>query len=119
MSHATDHLLSALDHAMAIRPRVGGFPVIAEVLRNAGVSRNEWFLPAATSLYETTPGSAEIRPIVCHCPGHASFGEHRTRMAHRAGQTRIRRSAQSHAHREACDRPPWHEIVGSSADPGA
>jgi uncharacterized protein YbcV (DUF1398 family) len=41
---------------MAIRPRVGGFPYLAEVLRQAGVTRNIWFLPACQSLYLTNDG---------------------------------------------------------------
>ncbi len=41
---------------MAIRPKVGGFPYLAEVLRQAGVMRNLWFLPACQSLYVTKDG---------------------------------------------------------------
>lgn len=42
---------------MAIRPKVGGFPVLAEVLRRAGTRRNEWTLPSGQSLYETDLGA--------------------------------------------------------------
>jgi len=41
---------------MAGRPKVGGFPYLAETLRRAGVSRNVWFLPACESLYLTDEG---------------------------------------------------------------
>lgn len=41
---------------MAIRPRVGGFPYLAETLRRAGVTRNLWFLPACGSLFLTNYG---------------------------------------------------------------
>lgn len=41
---------------MAIRPKVGGFPYLAETLRCAGVSRNLWFLPACQSLFLTADG---------------------------------------------------------------
>ena len=41
---------------MAIRPKVGGFPYLAETLRRAGVTRNLWFLPACQSLYLTNDG---------------------------------------------------------------
>jgi uncharacterized protein YbcV (DUF1398 family) len=41
---------------MAVRPRVGGFPYLAETLRQAGVTRNLWFLPACQSLYLTGDG---------------------------------------------------------------
>jgi uncharacterized protein YbcV (DUF1398 family) len=36
---------------------VGGFPVLAEVLRQAGVRRNEWTLPIGQSLYVTDEGA--------------------------------------------------------------
>jgi uncharacterized protein YbcV (DUF1398 family) len=51
---------------MQIRPKVGGFPYLAETLRRAGVTRNFWHLPACQSLYLTTKGTVVmqgIRPI--------------------------------------------------------
>jgi uncharacterized protein YbcV (DUF1398 family) len=39
-SKAIENLQAAQKRAMAIRPKVGGFPVLAEVLRQAGVRRN-------------------------------------------------------------------------------
>jgi len=51
-----ENLQAALQKAMAIRPKVGGFPYLAEVLRQAGVTRNLWFLPACQSLYLTKEG---------------------------------------------------------------
>lgn len=41
---------------MAGRPKVGGFPYLAETLRRAGVTRNRWFLPSCQSLYLTREG---------------------------------------------------------------
>ena len=41
---------------MAGRPKVGGFPYLAETLRRAGVTRNLWYLPACQSLYLTEDG---------------------------------------------------------------
>jgi uncharacterized protein YbcV (DUF1398 family) len=41
---------------MSVRPKVGGFPFLAEALRQAGVTRNEWCLPACQSLYLTKAG---------------------------------------------------------------
>lgn len=57
MSKATDNLEAAFERATAIRPKVGGFPYLAETLRRAGVTRNLWFLPACGSLYLTELGS--------------------------------------------------------------
>ena len=55
-SKAIESLQAAQKRAMAIRPKVGGFPVLAEVLRLAGVRRNIWNLPSAESLYLTDQG---------------------------------------------------------------
>lgn len=66
LSKAIDNLQAAQQHALAIRPKVGGFPYLAEVLRRAGVTRNLWFLPACQSLYLTKDGPAVMQgaPLV-------------------------------------------------------
>jgi uncharacterized protein YbcV (DUF1398 family) len=66
MSNAIDNLQSALQRAMAGRPRVGGFPYLAEVLRRAGVTRNLWSLPSCQSLYLTDKGPVVMQgtPLV-------------------------------------------------------
>jgi uncharacterized protein YbcV (DUF1398 family) len=51
MSKAIERLEAAQKLAMASRPKVGGFPYLAETLRRAGVTRNVWSLPACQSLY--------------------------------------------------------------------
>src|SRR5579871_668588 len=56
MSDAIENLQAAQRRAIAIRPKVGGFPYLAEVLRQAGVTRNLWYLPACQSLYLTAAG---------------------------------------------------------------
>ncbi|MGA8429057.1 MAG: DUF1398 family protein [Candidatus Sulfotelmatobacter sp.] len=56
MSRATENLQAAQKRAMAGRPKVGGFPYLAETLRRAGVKRNLWYLPAAQTLYLTEDG---------------------------------------------------------------
>lgn len=56
MSRAIENLAAAQKAAMASRPKVGGFPYLAETLRRAGVTRNSWFLPACQSLYLTNDG---------------------------------------------------------------
>ncbi len=55
-SQAICNLQAALQRAMAGRPKVGGFPCLAETLRRAGVSRNLWHLPSCQSLYLTEAG---------------------------------------------------------------
>jgi len=59
MSKAIENLETAFQRAIAVRPKVGGFPYLAETLRQAGVTRNIWSLPACQSLYLT-----ELGPVV-------------------------------------------------------
>ncbi len=56
MSKAIENLEAAQKRAFAIRPKIGGFPYLAETLRRAGVTRNLWFLPACESLFLTSDG---------------------------------------------------------------
>ena len=56
MSKAIQNLQQAMEQAAAIRPRVGGFPYLAETLRQAGVTRNFWQLPSCQSMFLTTDG---------------------------------------------------------------
>ena len=60
MSKAIENLQAAQKRAMAIRPKVGGFPYLAEVLRQAGVTKNLWSLPSCQSLYLTNQGPVVI-----------------------------------------------------------
>lgn len=57
MSKAVDNLLKAQQFAMSIRPKVGGFPYLAEALRRAGITQNIWNLPSCQSIYLTEYGS--------------------------------------------------------------
>src|SRR5262245_36858418 len=61
MSNAIDNLQTALQRAAADRPKVGGFPHLAETLRQAGIIQNIWTLPACQSLYLTTAGPVVIQ----------------------------------------------------------
>ena len=63
MSKAIENLQAAQQRAMAGRPKVGGFPYLAETLRRAGVTRNLWFLPACESLYLTEHGPVVTQGI--------------------------------------------------------
>lgn len=66
MSKAIDNLREAMERAEKIRPRVGGFPYLAEVLRQAGVIRNVWSLPGCQSLFLTQEGPVVMqgKPLV-------------------------------------------------------
>lgn len=66
MSQAVENLVRAQKYAFSIRPKVGGFPVLAEALRLAGVTRNLWSLPSCQSLYLTHLGTVvqQGQPLV-------------------------------------------------------
>ena len=66
MSKAIENLQAAMQRAAAGRPKVGGFPYLAETLRRAGVVRNLWFLPACQSTFLTKDGPVVIQgtPLV-------------------------------------------------------
>ena len=61
MSKAIENLEAAQKRALVGRPKVGGFPYLAETLRRAGVTRNFWFLPACQSLFLTNDGPVVIQ----------------------------------------------------------
>jgi uncharacterized protein YbcV (DUF1398 family) len=52
----TEKLIETQKYAMSIRPKVGGFPVIAEVFRQAGIIMNRWSLPSCQSMYVMEDG---------------------------------------------------------------
>jgi uncharacterized protein YbcV (DUF1398 family) len=51
MNNVIENLQAAQQRAMAGRPKVGGFPYLAETLRRAGVTHNHWYLPSCHSFY--------------------------------------------------------------------
>lgn len=57
MNTLTEKLTEAQKYAMSIRPKAGGFPVLAEVLRQAGVETNRWSLPSCQSIYAMKEGA--------------------------------------------------------------
>ena len=61
MSTAIENLNSAMQRAAAIRPKVGGFPYLAESLRQAGVTHNVWSLPACQNLFLSKDGAVVMQ----------------------------------------------------------
>ncbi len=66
MGNAIENLQAAQKHAMTIRPKVGGFPFLAETLRRAGVTKNIWSLPACQSIFlaDKAPVVKQGQPLV-------------------------------------------------------
>lgn len=66
MNKAIENLMEVQKYAMSIRPKVGGFPVLAETLRLAGVTKNLWSLPSCQSIFVTKLGNVVqmLEPLV-------------------------------------------------------
>ncbi|WP_328538222.1 DUF1398 family protein [Streptomyces sp. NBC_00344] len=75
MNSAVTHLQAALGRAAAIRPEVGGFPYLAEVLRQAGVHRCLMDVPANAMLYLTEAGPVAVQsePLIAGTVGVTPF----------------------------------------------
>lgn len=77
MSKIIDKLQAAQKQAMANRPKVGGFPYLAEILRQAGVKQNIWSLPSCQSIYHMEEGSVvqQGTPLVVGMQDIPSFNK--------------------------------------------
>ncbi|WP_037619833.1 DUF1398 domain-containing protein [Streptomyces aureus] len=61
MTDAMDRLQAAMARADAVRPQVGGFPYLAEALRQAGVTRCRMAVPSNAMLYVTDAGPVAVQ----------------------------------------------------------
>ncbi len=77
MSKAIDNLMQAMKHGEAIRPKVGGFPYLAEALRQSGVTRNIWALPSCQCLFLTHDGPVAMQgtPLITGAADVPPFNE--------------------------------------------
>jgi len=69
VSSAIANLQAAHARAAAVRPAVHGFPYLAEVLRQAGVSRYHHSIPSGTTLYVTDAGPVLMQDDPVVAPG--------------------------------------------------
>ena len=55
-----------MQHAETIRPKVGGFPYLAETLRQAGAIQNLWYLPSCHCIFQTREGAVAMqgKPLI-------------------------------------------------------
>lgn len=88
MSKAIENLQAAQKRAMQGRPAIGGFPFLAETLRQAGVRRNTWALPSCQSLFDTELGPVlfQGQPLVTGMADVPAFDEAALVAALRADQ---------------------------------
>lgn len=61
MNDILNKLTAAQKRAMSIRPLSAGFPVLAEVLRQAGALINRWSLPSCQSIYLMNNNEAVVQ----------------------------------------------------------
>lgn len=89
MSRAIENLIEAQKYAMNTRPKVGGFPFLAEVLRVAGVTRNLWYLPSCQSVYLTKYGAvvSQGTPLISNMADIPHFNKEALIHALRTDQT--------------------------------
>ena len=75
MSEPIDRLNAALARGLSVRPKVGGFPYLAEALRQAGFTSNEYTLPACQSAYLCADGAVVAlgAPLIDHTSVAAPF----------------------------------------------
>ncbi|WP_314178418.1 DUF1398 family protein [Streptomyces winkii] len=94
MNDALDNLRSALARADAVRPKVGGFPYLAETLRQSGATRCRMAVPSNAMLYLTADGPVAVQgePLVTGMVGVPRFDRRALIAALRsdqAGETRF------------------------------
>lgn len=53
-------LQQAMEKSQKIRPAIGGFPYLADCLRQAGFLKNTWYLPSGDSFYFTSDDALVI-----------------------------------------------------------
>ena len=89
MTSSKEKLQTAITYAMANRPKVGGFPFLAECLRQAGVERNLWSLPGAQSIYVMDNATLvhQGEPLVSGMVDVPAFDEQALIVALRTDQT--------------------------------
>lgn len=76
-SDAISHLQAAMERGAAARPKVGGFPYLAESLRQAGVTHCRMAVPANAFLYVTSRGNVVVQgePLVSGFAATPRFDE--------------------------------------------
>ncbi|MEU6312871.1 DUF1398 family protein [Streptomyces sp. NPDC047014] len=85
---AIDRLRAAMDRGAALRPQVGGFPYLAESLRQAGVTHCRMAVPSNAFLYLTEHGNVAVQgePLISGFADAAPFDRTALVAALRADQ---------------------------------
>lgn len=86
-------LLNNFKNAMAksekVRPKIGGFPYLAECLREEGLTKNTWCLPSGDSFYFTSEDSLVIpgKPLIGDITTYPTYSEEKLINALRSDQS--------------------------------
>ena len=86
-------LLNNFKNAMAksekVRPKIGGFPYLAECLREEGFTKNTWYLPSGDSFYFTSEDSLVIpgKPLIGDITTYPTYSEEKLINALRSDQS--------------------------------
>ncbi len=88
MSNAIENLQQAMQRGESIRPKAGGFPHLAETMRQAGITRNLWYLPSCHCIFQTTQGAVALQaqPLISGMADIPSFDKEAFLKALRADQ---------------------------------
>lgn len=83
-----NNLTNAMSKSEKVRPKVGGFPYLAECLREEGFTKNTWFLPSGDSFYFTTEETLVIpgKPLIEAITSYPAFSKNKLINALRADQ---------------------------------
>lgn len=87
-----NNLKKAMNKAENIQPKVGGFPYLAECLREEGFIKNIWYLPSYDSFYFSRnssvviPGKSLIEDVTVY-PPYSKSALLNTLRTDQAGQT--------------------------------
>lgn len=57
MSTIIEKVTAATIHGASLRPKVGGFPYLAEAMRQAGITKNYFDVPSASMVFVTEEGA--------------------------------------------------------------
>lgn len=66
MSSIIDKVTAAVAHGARIRPEIGGFPHLAEAMRQAGITKNYFDVPSTSMVFVTAEGDVLMPGALLH-----------------------------------------------------
>jgi len=83
-----NNLQNAMSKSEKVRPKIGGFPYLAECLREEGFIKNTWYLPSGDSFYFSKEDSLVIpgKSLIEDIAVYPSYSEEKLIRALRSDQ---------------------------------